>query len=344
MILRKYYKNIKWHFIDKVKIAVKLIRLHYKAQKKSKELFLTVNHLDHFGKCKLVVFCTLKDEVHRIPYFLNYYRKLGIEHFVFVDNQSSDGFISVVENEPDVTVFTAQGSYKNSNFGMHWINYLLRKYGSGKWCLTCDPDEFIVYPYMDMRNLHDLTDYLASIREDSFFTCMIDMYGNQPVSLTSYTSGQNPLEACPYFDKVGYVKTYMPDFRNIWVQGGVRRRVFFSENPSSAPALNKVPLIQWKWYFAYVESMHMALPRHLNEAVAQSKVVGALLHFKFINQLSEKVKLELLKKQHFNNSYEYRMYDELIQSKEILYDSSVSEKYQNWRTLYEHGLLNKGEW
>ncbi len=344
ILLSGFFNHLSWHLNDKLKIAVKILILQYRAFLKSKELTLTVNHISQLKKCKLILFCTLKNEAQRIPYFLNYYRNLGVEHFVFVDNQSTDGFISLVNDQSDVTVFLADGSYKESNFGMHWINYLLRKYGCGKWCLTCDPDEFIVYPYMDTRNLYDLTDYLGSIHRESFFTCMIDMYGTHPISLTYYASGQDPLEVCPYFDKIGYVKQNSANFRNIWMQGGVRRRVFFSDNPASAPALNKIPLIRWKWYFAYVESMHMALPRRLNDVVSHSEVIGSLLHFKFINQLSEKVELELVNKQHFNNSYEYRKYDSLIQSKETLYDSSISVKYQDWRTLYSYGLLNKGEW
>ncbi len=261
-----------------------------------------------------------------------------------VDNESEDDFRGITSGQEDVTSFHAKGSYKDANFGMHWANYLLRKYGSGHWCLTCDPDEFIVYPEMESRGLHELTDYLASIREESFFSCMIDMYGDKPIEFCHYKQGTDPLDVCPYFDRFGYAKTYIDDLRNVWVQGGVRRRVFSSANPSGAPALNKIPLVKWQRHFAYVESMHMAIPRRLNESISRNKTTGALLHFKFISQLRQKVDEELEAKQHFNDSAEYKRYDVLINSHQTLFCPSVSGRYENWRTLVRLGLMNKGEW
>jgi hypothetical protein len=210
--------------------------------------------------------------------------------------------------------------------------------------MTCDPDEFIVYPNMETRDLRDLTEYLSSIRQDSFFTVMIDMYGESPVSETLYQPGTDPLNACPYFDKSGYSKQYNPDMRNLYVQGGVRQRIFAKDTPESAPALNKLPLIKWKWNYAYVSSMHMALPRRLNRCVDDRKTTGALLHYKFISQLNDKVKEELVAKQHYNDSAEYKQYGNVIDRKDVLYDSELSTRFQDWKTLARLGLVNTGEW
>lgn len=315
-----------------------------KAYKKGQELKFESGALKGVGERDILLFSTIKNEAHRLPFFLEYYRKLGVNHFIFVDNASTDDSLFYLKKQKDVTVFYTEGSYKDSNFGMHWLNYLLFKYGRGHWCVTCDPDEFIVYPHVDTRDLRDLTEYLSSINEDAMFALMVDMYSKQPVEESYYEVGSDPLEACPYFDAYGYTKFYYKKYRNLFVQGGVRKRVFAKNNPASAPALNKVPLVKWRWNHVYVESMHMALPRRLNTGCYHTKTTGALLHYKFISQLSEKVKEELISKQHYNDSAEYKQYDAVIKKKNILYKEGVSARFNSWKDLARLGLINKGEW
>jgi hypothetical protein len=197
---------------------------------------------------------------------------------------------------------------------------------------------------MDTRDLRDLTEYLDSIRERSFFTAMIDMYSDKAVEESHYREGDDPLLSCPYFDATGYSKTFDSNYRNIFVQGGVRRRVFYKENPGKAPALNKVPLVKWTLHYAYVQSMHMAIPRRLNGAFKSPRTSGALLHFKFIGQLMDKVKEEEVAKQHWDGSSEYKKYGDAIKTRTVLYEPSVSTRFEDWRTLARLGLLTPGEW
>ena len=292
----------------------------------------------------ILLFSTMKNEGHRLVFFLDYYRKLGVNHFFIVDNGSTDNTGILLANQPDVTHYYTEDSYKDSNFGMHWLNYLLFKYGRGHWCFTCDPDEFLVYPHMESRDLKDLTQHLESIKQDSFFTLMVDMYSDKPVADTYYEEGTDPRLTCPYFDGYGYSKNYNHNYRNLYVQGGVRRRVFSKEKPAEAPALNKVPLVKWKWNYMYISSMHMMLPRRLNRCFSAQLTTGALLHFKFISQLDEKVKQEMVAKQHYNDSAEYRQYGAVIDKKDMLFDENVSIPFKGWEDLAKRGLLNIGGW
>lgn len=315
-----------------------------KASKHALELNLKVDNTNNIAPNDIILFSTMKNEGHRLEFFLDYYRSLGVSHFLFVDNGSTDNTREILSAASDVSFWYTEASYKESNFGMHWLNHLLNEYGVGHWCLTCDPDEFLVYPYMESRDLKDLTDYLDSLKEEAFFTLMVDMYSKSPVEEAVYTPGQNPLEVCPYFDKTGYSKFYYHKYRNLFVQGGVRRRVFSRKNPLASPALNKVPLIKWKKGYAYVESMHMALPKHLNAGCYITKTHGALLHYKFISQLQDKVNEELVAKQHFNDSAEYKMYDGIIKERTVLFDESISQEFTSWKDLAQLGLINTGEW
>lgn len=316
----------------------------YQAHKKGKELTVKLDNRCNIKKEDIVLFATMKNEGHRLSYFLDYYRKLGVNHFFIVDNGSTDNTAEIINKQQDVTHYYTFGSYKNSSFGMHWLNYLLFKYGRGHWCFICDPDEFFVYPHMESRDLKDLTQYLESIKQDSLFTVMLDMYSDKAVADTYYEEGTDPLKVCKYFDGYGYSKQYNPNYRNLYVQGGVRQRVFSKEKPSHAPALNKVPLVKWKWNYAYISSMHMMLPRRLNRCIDERMVTGALLHFKFISQLDDKVKQEMVAKQHYNDSAEYKQYGTVIEKKDLLYNKNVSVAFSGWKDLAKRGLLNLGGW
>ena len=46
---------------------------------------------DTLTKNSILAFTTLRNERVRLSYFLDYYRDLGVDHFLIVDNGSTDG-------------------------------------------------------------------------------------------------------------------------------------------------------------------------------------------------------------------------------------------------------------
>ncbi|MDO6815017.1 glycosyltransferase family 2 protein [Cobetia amphilecti] len=331
LALNKFSKQTNSHFFKK-------------AIEHSNEISTIQDNTNLIGSDDIILFCTMKNEAHRLEFFIDYYEKLGVDSFIFVDNASTDNTKSLLSSRDNVSLFYTDASYKDSNFGMHWVNFLLSKYGVNHWCLTCDPDEFIVYPHMETRDLIDLTQYLDSIKQESFFTTMLDMYSDKPVNQTIYEPATDPLKVCKYFDGYGYSKSYNHAITNLFVQGGVRKRIFSRNTPSSSPALNKVPLVKWKKNYAYISSMHMLLPKKLNRCIDERMVTGALLHFKFISQLDNKVREEMLAKQHYNDSAEYKQYGDVINAQGLLYNPNVSIPFVGWQDLARRGLLNVGGW
>lgn len=316
------------------------------ARRHARELVPVFDRSGSIRSDSLLLFATLRNEAARIPYFLEYHRKLGIDHFLFVDNGSTDGFAGMVRGESDCSVWRTEASYKQSNFGMHWLNHLLSRYGSGKWCLTCDPDELLVYPYCEDRKLPDLVEFLESEKRDHLFCLMLDMYGDGPIENAVCRPGQSPLDVAPYFDGLGFVQRTKTFHGDVHIQGGVRRRVFFADAPQSAPALNKTPLIKWRPYYSYLSSMHVAAPKRLNRPHDKDRVnpTGCLLHFKFLSTFGEKAEEETQRRQHYAGSAEYRRYHQWLKSGGGGMKGDISVKYENSRQLIDLGLMNCGQW
>lgn len=317
----------------------------FRSYRHARDLDCVQDHTEAIGRDDIVLFCCLRNEAVRIPYFLDYYRRLGVRHFLFVDNDSDDGFQSLVRGLADVSVWHTTASYKDANFGMHWLNQLLRRYARERWCITCDPDEFLVYPHMDRRNLHELADFLESERRRTFCCVMLDMYSDRPIEDTAYTPGDDPFKIAPYFDGTGYVQN-VSWLSDTWVTGGVRRRVFFRDTPDQAPALNKIPFVKFRWYYSYFLSMHQLVPSWLNRAHADNhnSPTGCVAHFKYFSLLQEKVSEEMTRKQHWNDSFEYQKYQQRLSdgSLPLTYEKSV--RLESWQQLESLGFLNTGQW
>lgn len=294
----------------------------------------------------VLCFVTLRNEIVRLPYFLEYYRKLGIKHFLMIDNDSTDGSRDYLSSQNDVSLWRTGESYKKANYGINWVNHLLRHYGAGHWTLTVDPDEFLVYPFHDTRPIGALTDWLDTYGLRSFPAMLLDMYPKGPFDAEAYRSGQNPFDVACWFDSGNYVIRKNAEMRNLWIQGGPRARMFFSRQPDQAPSLNKIPLVRWSKDQVFVSSTHMLLPRRLNAVYDEwggEKVSGCLMHAKFLSPLSNKVSEELVRGEHYAGSREYMAYEKGLESKPDLW-TEWSEKFINWRQLEILGLMSRGTW
>lgn len=294
----------------------------------------------------ILVFCCLRNELPRLEWFLNYYRKLGVNHFVMVDNGSTDGSTDYLRAQPDVSLWYTESSYKASAFGMDWLNHLLRRYGSGHWCLTVDPDELLVYPFSDTRPLRALTDWLDASSTRAFPAMLLDMYPKGPISAQPYQPGTDPLEIACWFDSGNYTISRNSKLGNLWIQGGPRARAFFADQPRKAPALNKIPLLRWKREYCYISSTHMLLPRGLNlpyDRTGGEMISGCLLHTKFLDTLTAKVAEETTRNEHYAAGREYAAYREGLDAQPDLW-CATSEQYINWRQLEILGLMSKGNW
>ena len=317
-----------------------------RAIRKRRELTAVTNRTNAIHPGAILAFSTIRNEKPRLQYFLDYYRALGVDHFLFVDNGSTDGGPEFLAGEPDVSLWHTDAWYKSSRFGTDWMNWLKMRYGHGHWTLTLDPDEFLVYPFCDTRPLPALCDWLDQSGIRTFGTLLLDMYPRGNIGDLKYSEGQDPFEIAPWFDPGNYMVSKNPKYDNLWVQGGPRARVYFKDAPEEAPSLNKIPLVRWDRKYAFVSSTHMLLPRGLNRVYDEAggeKASGCLLHAKFLDSLVEKAAEEVERRQHFAKGREYDAYHATPQDKDGLW-SHWSERFSDWRQLEGLGLMSKGNW
>ena len=321
-------------------------RWRLRALRKRRELRSVADRTDQIGNEDILVFTTLRNERVRLPYFLDYYRDMGVGHFCMVDNDSTDGSLDYLVSQPDVSVWHTRAGYKHARFGVDWLNWLQRKYAHGHWTLVVDPDEFLIYPFCDTRPLRALTDWLDASSIKSFSAMLLDMYPKGRLDEHPYEEGANPLDVAGWFDSGNYTLKKNSRYGNLWIQGGPRSRVFFADAPQKAAALNKIPLVRWDKRYTYVSSTHMLLPRGLNQVYDEwggEKASGILLHAKFLDTFSVKAAEELSRNQHYAASLEYKAYAESLKEDPDLW-CKWSEKYINWRQLEILGLMSKGNW
>jgi hypothetical protein len=323
--------------------APRFAMLEWRDRRAGRQLRLVQDRRDRIGPRDVLLVTCLRNEQPRMPAFVAHYRRLGVGHFLVVDNGSTDGFRKWAAMQPDMSVWHTEASYKGSAFGMLWCNDLLRRYGRKRWCVVVDPDEFLVYPHMETRDLRALTQFLEDDKRPCLHALLVDAYSDRPLAETVLGAGEDPFEVCPFFDRDGYVQT--PGWGNgTWIQGGPRLRRHFHDRPGEAPALNKIPLIRWRRPYHYRQSTHDAWPRRLNRAHAEGEVsmTAALFHFKLVSALTAKAAEEAARNEHYDGGREYAAY-RVAGAAEFLAEG-ISTRFEGSDQLVRLGLMSPGRW
>jgi len=283
--------------------------------------------------CCLVV----RNEARRLPFFLSYYRDLGVSKFLVVDNDSEDTTPAYLLEQPDVHVWHSAFSFNRANFGSAWFELLLRRYGLGHWCLIVDIDELLYFPACEHRNLVQLCHTLERKGKKAFSAVLLDMYSDLPVDQVVDRPGQDFREVCPWFDRAFYttrLENAGPYKNQTLYFGGVRRRVM---GPAAAYLLSKVPLLK------YAADTLLAGGQHWSNCAADHMAgeTGCLLHFKFMSTFRAYVAGEIERKQHYQDATQYQAYHSALRREQGLqfYDSRHSVRLEDSAQLVRLGIM-----
>jgi len=321
-------------------------RFLFRIWRKRHQIRPIIDRTSDLSSDAILVFATMRNEMVRLPHFLSHYRALGVDHFIIVDNGSDDGTADYLASQSDVSLWHTNDSYRLARFGMDWLGWLLVTHGHGRWCLTVDADELLIYPNWETRDLKALTAQLTAVQRVSLSAMILDLYPKGALTDATYSPGEDPTDTLCWYDADNYTHQYHHYYGNLWIQGGVRRRVFFAAEPERAPTLNKTPLVKWDRRYTYVSSTHQMLPRHLHDGFdfeGGSKTTGILLHTKFLPVVAEKSAEELKRKQHFENTALYSDYHrELAKGPDLWHPDAA--RYKGADQLIAQGLMSKGPW
>ena len=120
----------------------------------------------------IILISVIKNEYLLLDYFIKYYSKIGITHFIFIDNDSSDDTIDYLLNlDLNILLFKTTDSYRDAKFGTVWVNNMLNTYCKDKWCIVLDIDEII---YND--NLLELRNQMEEQQSNVCKFYLLDMY------------------------------------------------------------------------------------------------------------------------------------------------------------------------
>lgn len=326
------------------------------------------------NKDDIRLFLVERNELPRLPYFLEYYRTLGVKKFFIVDDKSNDGSREYLLKQNDCYIFDPSNTFKDSRAGVDWQNLLLNTYGTGYWTIVADADELLVYPHMEEIKLSHLCEYLDQEGSMALFGFLLDMYPKGDLSTGICVSGKPFFEICPYFDskylfrKIGTFNSPLHELPRVRVVGGPRTRLFYplqnhvnffsrllntaiiktcdllkfikEDKPHYAPALIKMPLVKWNTGITRLSNHVISAP----EGAKISSLTGAIMHFKFFADFHDKAKSEVARGVHFGGSLEYRRYlKHTKKNPNLILHYQGSKRFEGSTSLIEAGLIQSNE-
>lgn len=273
----------------------------------------------------ILLFCVIFNGIQYVDWLLEHYRVLGVDHFFFVDNRSTDGTLERLAEQRDVSLFRARGSFAASCCGVLWNNHLIRRFGTGHWCLHVDMDEALVFPGMeDGRDLRELTRYLDAQRYGATRSMMVDIYPD------SLTVGQ---VADPFAESIWIDRDYtrfpieFPPYEG--AHGGVRTRL-----QNRNVMLTKSPILKVDddtWYLT---------TNHTHTHVPIADLSTALLHYKFVGDMRARVDEAISRGEHFLDAIHYRSLKAGLDTAGDQLRGPKSVRYTGPQQLVELGLID----
>ncbi len=287
----------------------------------------------------VVLISVMRNEAPRLPFWLRFYEQLGVDHFLIVDNGSTDDTIPCLSAADQVTVYRTEASYKDAEFGVDWVNAVAQAHCRDKWVLFVDSDEFLSFDGAETRGLPELVRLMRDRRIDSLQCLLLDLYSRQDVRNNVVRTGESPFDVCNLFDGLGYGRNFDPVTRTTWITGGVRDRMFFGENPVGSPALNKTPLVRWSGGPRFLQSAHRLAPAAFNSQSDRAGLTGVLLHQRFLASVGAKMTDSAHVQQH---NPEYARYIGFGDASP--FSEALTRVYTSSDDLVGNGLMSRIDW
>ncbi|MFK7753076.1 MAG: glycosyltransferase family 2 protein [Sedimentitalea sp.] len=235
----------------------------------------------------VIVMALVRDGAFYLRPFLAHYRSLGVRHFVFFDNGSSDDTIAQIRTEPGTVI--VQSTLPWGDFENDFRRYAAETFCAGRWCLFADMDELFDFPASASIGLSGLVRYLNANGFSALMAQMLEMFPKAPLAETAQMPYDTAIATYDYYDisQLDIVPYHaqtiefefflrentLGDPRISFLFGGVRGKVF-----GERCCLSKHPLV-------FVgEDVAPGVHPHCSQNVACADFTAVIKHYKFTNQ------------------------------------------------------------
>jgi hypothetical protein len=277
--------------------------------------------------------------------FLAHHRRLGVDRFVFLDLSGTGGLWPLLAGQPDCSVWRPRAA-TSRGATVHRLNYLRWRHARGRWCLSIDASDFFVFHRCETRQIQDLAEFLEGERRFHLYALILEMYADAPAASLSSAAFEDPLASLPWFDAYGYLTEQRARVAGIQTSGGLQRRALYADTPAQAPALNRVPFIKWKWFYAYTHGTRLLTVPALQAPHGRwhTMPTGCLLRCSLLNDPATlAVALQGASPQGRIDEHA-QIEAGAARLRQIALQREISTRYRSSADLLECGLLNPGQW
>lgn len=280
---------------------------------------------------EVAVVVVARDERERLEGFFHHYEGLGCRNFWFIDNGSTDGTKEFLLARDDVTLFETDANYSDHRKGLRWSRAICDRYLDGKWIITVDVDELLVWPRSTMMSIFDLLEYFEENRFEAIFTLMYDFFPPRE-NWSNFSAKTDFLDVAPCVITSNFTSARARHFPFIQVRGGIRAEIL--ESGAKPPIVQKLPIIKWRAGRYYLKSTH-----YVSESLRVADITGGLLHFKFSASSSQKFRDEVERGQRWQGGVQYAAYADAVEDHEIFYNSGAVLNYPSLESIEASNLL-----
>ncbi|WP_259991850.1 glycosyltransferase family 2 protein [Sulfitobacter sp. S190] len=238
----------------------------------------------HVPRDAVLAIVLVRDGSYYMDAFFDYYRAMGVTHFAFFDNGSTDDTLARIRAEPNTVIDRAVlplAQYEDLMRG-----YPAQTYGADRWCLYVDMDEQFDFEGRARIGIDGLVGYLRARGDTALVAQMLEMFPVTPLRAADDLDFEQALAAFDHYDistverrpyhapEIPFAALLrdntIPDARIDFCFGGVRGRVF-----GETCCLTKHPLI------FNGPGVTPAPHPHLSQGVVCSDMTAVIRHYKF---------------------------------------------------------------
>lgn len=174
-------------------------------------------------KKEIILFSKIRNEQDLLPYWIKYYKHLGVTTMVILLNKSTDKSLDILlyERSPELKIeilIDDRDFYKTE---AEWASELPKIYGLHHWCVNVDVDEFLKF---QCPNLPTMIKYLVYNNQFCLPTYLLNVYQHPKISSKLKTKKTKDVQT--YLQNVYYDNNVSKDKKELYKKNKYNEKEF----------------------------------------------------------------------------------------------------------------------